>query len=122
MSCTFITAGAGSAQTSSTGEKLDPAAVNSAEGWPAYAAVVAGRVAPQEPLGPLKPTDNGSLNSEHVASAEAAQGRKSSALSGQLRGMPAGVTSPNVQVVNFVPAGYGSSELHIYFFRNQQHA
>lgn len=58
-----------------------------------------------------KPVAKGSDHSEPAASLEAAQGRKSSELSGPLGGMPAGATCPKAHVV---PAGVRRNRTPIY--------
>ena len=69
------------------------------EGGETYAAVLAGSVAPLQPIGQLKPTAMDSDPSQSDVSSETVNRRMSSDMSGPLSDKPEG-TTPNAQVTN----------------------
>jgi len=71
----------------------------SLKGGVAYAAVLAGSVAPLQPSGPLKPTAMHSDPSESVVLPDTSNGRISGDMSGPLSDMPDGTTA-SAQVTN----------------------
>ena len=71
----------------------------SPEGGETYVAVLAGRAAPHQASGPLKPTAMDSDPSESAVSNETVNRRMSSDMSGPLSGKPDG-TTPNAQLAN----------------------
>ena len=71
----------------------------SLKGGVAYAAVLAGSVAPLQPSGPLKPTAMHSDPSESVVLPDTSNGRMYSDMSGPLSDMPDG-TTPSAHVTN----------------------
>jgi hypothetical protein len=64
-----------------------------------YAAILAGAIAPQQPIWQLKPTAMNAEPSESTLSTETANRRMSSDMSGLLSGKPDN-TTPNAQVAN----------------------
>jgi hypothetical protein len=80
--------------------------LGSAEGGPAYAAVVPRHAVSKLPSGPLELQVKGSDSSEPAASSEAATTRMSSDISRPLSSMPDGTASTNDHVSSkIVPAG-----------------